>query len=154
MGMPGMRGGSPSKNEIGNRYTRLTVVAVAEQRRHRAAWVCECECGAQVIVTGTDLRLGQVQSCGCMRVDAMRRAHRLNVKEIVTYDGAHTRVRRGRGKAADNPCVDCGLPAFQWSYDHSDPNELRSKDGPYSTDPTRYFPRCEPCHRVYDKAFK
>lgn len=33
----------------------------------KAYWICRCECGKETVVRGTDLRLGKVKSCGCLR---------------------------------------------------------------------------------------
>ena len=54
------------KNEIGNVYGKLTVIARAENTRDgRSRWLCECECGKQITVLGTNLRKGNTKSCGC-----------------------------------------------------------------------------------------
>lgn len=74
----------------------------------------------------------------------------------LTYQGAHSRVRRMRGRASRRACVDCSQPAAQWSYDHADldelvePAELGGKR--YSAKPERYQPRCCSCHALFDKA--
>ena len=45
------------KNEIGNKYGRLTVLERAENnKRGSAQWLCECECGNTGIFLGTRLR--------------------------------------------------------------------------------------------------
>lgn len=55
------------KNEIGNKYGKLTVIAPTEERiRKRVCWICECECGNQITVIGTDLRTGRKLDCGCV----------------------------------------------------------------------------------------
>lgn len=75
-----------------------------------------------------------------------------------SYDGAHARVRRSRGKASDYACVDCGAGAQDWSYDHGDPGELLGAPGSkysgiaYSLNPDHYQPRCKACHITFDKA--
>ena len=59
------------KNEIGNRYGKLTVLSRAEDKRHgEAAWLCQCDCGNTCIVAGTHLRNGSVQSCGCKKYES------------------------------------------------------------------------------------
>ena len=55
------------KNEIGNRYGKLTVLRQAASRNHRAYWVCQCDCGNLCEISGTNLRLGQT-SCGCNQI--------------------------------------------------------------------------------------
>lgn len=59
------------KNEIGNRYGRLTVVGFAEIRidgKHsrRAYWTCLCDCGKTTVVSGSVLRAGTTVSCRCL----------------------------------------------------------------------------------------
>lgn len=56
----------PLKNEIGNTYGYLTVIARAENTKEgRAQWLCQCKCGNQVVVLGKHLRSGNTKSCGC-----------------------------------------------------------------------------------------
>ena len=55
------------KDEIGHKYGKLTVLQRAANRGHRAYWVCQCECGNIVEISGTNLRQGQ-QSCGCGQI--------------------------------------------------------------------------------------
>lgn len=54
------------KNILHQTFGRLTVRAYAGMNGHRAAWACDCECGVQVVVTGSDLRSGNTRSCGCL----------------------------------------------------------------------------------------
>jgi len=57
-------------DEIGNKYGRLTVIARNGSDSHNlATWLCQCECGNQSIVRGTNLRRGHTKSCGCLRKD-------------------------------------------------------------------------------------
>lgn len=54
------------KNEIGNTYGYLTVIARTENSKEgRAMWLCKCKCGNEVIVLGKHLRSGNTKSCGC-----------------------------------------------------------------------------------------
>lgn len=55
------------KDEIGHKYGKLTVLQRAANRGHRAYWICQCECGNIVEISGTNLRQGQ-QSCGCGQI--------------------------------------------------------------------------------------
>jgi hypothetical protein len=63
---------APAKNEIGNAYGRLRVVAKAPIVKGGARWVCECECGKSSVVVGTLLRNGTTRSCGCLARDKSR----------------------------------------------------------------------------------
>ena len=56
-----------TKNEIGNRYGKLVVIEMDNQRgnRNHIQWICKCDCGNIKSVYGADLRSGNTQSCGC-----------------------------------------------------------------------------------------
>ena len=67
------------KNEAGNRYGRLLVIAQAEHMSIGgiliASWLCLCDCGKTCVRTGGALRSGIAKSCGCLRHDvAVERA--------------------------------------------------------------------------------
>lgn len=55
------------KNEIGNTYGRLCVLALAKSKHKGARWSCQCSCGNITIVKGIDLRRKHVKSCGCLQ---------------------------------------------------------------------------------------
>jgi hypothetical protein len=66
---------------------------------------------------------------------------------VSSYTTAHCRVYRARGRAEDQRCVDCNGQACQWSYDHTDPDELvecrtSTFAASYSLNPEYYSPRC------------
>lgn len=119
---------------------RFGLLAVKERDGARN-WTCRCDCGTTTSVRASSLTSGTTRSCG-----RHRRA------ENVGYSGMHLRLRRDYGPASQYPCVDCLGEAAQWSYSHEDPDELRSPDGPYSTDVWYYAPRCVPCHKAMDLA--
>lgn len=49
----------------GQQYGHLTVLEPAENIGKRTAWLCQCDCGRQVVVKTNRLRGGNIQSCGC-----------------------------------------------------------------------------------------
>lgn len=51
----------------GQSFGRLKVMGFAFRRDRRAHWLCDCECGGQVISPGNNLRAGNTASCGCLR---------------------------------------------------------------------------------------
>lgn len=56
-------------DETGNRYGRLLVIAKDEElsiKKHRAQWLCKCDCGNYKIVSSKCLRDGKTRSCGCI----------------------------------------------------------------------------------------
>lgn len=50
------------------KFARLTVVSFAGFKNKHAHWNCECECGEQVVIDGTELKNGHTKSCGCIRL--------------------------------------------------------------------------------------
>ena len=59
-------------DEVGNKYGRLTVLSrVGSNKANRALWLCQCDCGEQVIVIGKNLRSGNTCSCGCIKKELM-----------------------------------------------------------------------------------
>lgn len=60
------------KDESGNAYGKLTVMAFNGVRGRNARWLCRCECGNTAIVAGTDLRRKSTASCGCLSARAGR----------------------------------------------------------------------------------
>jgi len=72
----------------------------------------------------------------------------------VSYSGMHTRIRCAYGPAADHPCVDCGQPGAEWSYDYRDPEPKSEVVGRrrlvYSVKVEHYQSRCHSCHVTFD----
>ena len=58
----------------GRTFGRLKVVARAGSKRRPnrtdAQWLCECKCGAEIVVLGLNLLHHNTQSCGCIRREA------------------------------------------------------------------------------------
>ena len=58
-----------------------------------------------------------------------------------TKQAAHIRLGKIRGKASGQTCVDCNLPALDWSQKHATSGLDLLND---------YEPRCRICYRLYD----
>lgn len=56
------------------RFGRLTAIRVVKVAGKRRSWLCECDCGAKVILETGRLTGGNTRSCGCLRSDLMREA--------------------------------------------------------------------------------
>ena len=51
----------------GQRFGRLVVLERAESApNHKTQWLCQCDCGSQVIVRSDSLLSGRTLSCGCL----------------------------------------------------------------------------------------
>ena len=69
------------------------------------------------------------------------------------YGAVHKRLRKRRGSAAALLCVDCGLPADQWSWSGVGDVLTQVWNGKrvrYSLDLDTYEPRCRRCHALFD----
>jgi hypothetical protein len=62
-----IRKGKIKKDRKGERYGRWTVMSFYEFRNRVAFWLCKCDCGEEKIVSGSLLRKGESNSCGCLR---------------------------------------------------------------------------------------
>lgn len=74
----------PAKIDLtGRRFGRLVVIDQAPHKRGLVAWNCRCDCGNMTIKTGSDLKSGRCNSCGCIRKE--RNNHYI-------HGDAHTRL--------------------------------------------------------------
>ena len=54
-------------NYIGKKFGRLTVMEKGRTDKHgHIYWVCKCDCGNLKEISGTNLKEGKTQSCGCL----------------------------------------------------------------------------------------
>ena len=69
------------KDITGQKFGRLTVIRRDTETHYgnHAYWVCKCDCGKEHIASGSNLRRGQVTSCGCANVEAARRMGKANL---------------------------------------------------------------------------
>lgn len=73
-------GKEKKKDEVGNRYGRLTVLReYPGPSGTGATWICKCDCGQEVAVLGIRLRYGIVRSCGCLRTMPLEERKRLGL---------------------------------------------------------------------------
>lgn len=72
-------------NEIGNRYGRLVVLADAGAKDGRASWLCQCDCGNQIVVKGKYLRNGDTKSCGCLHSSGQEKISLLLRKNNIPF---------------------------------------------------------------------
>lgn len=54
------------KNISGKRFGRLIALDEFYLKNHKAFWLCECDCGNKVYVSGNALQGGRTKSCGCL----------------------------------------------------------------------------------------
>lgn len=52
----------------GMKFGKLTPIeVVGKNKRRQLMWKCKCDCGNESIICGSEMRLGRVKSCGCIR---------------------------------------------------------------------------------------
>ena len=74
------------KDLTGKHIGKLTVIKRVENNKHgNPQWLCKCDCGNELITTGSNLNKGHVHSCGCI--------HRLDDKIIGKKFGKLTVIR-------------------------------------------------------------
>lgn len=88
------------KNIIGQRFGRLLVYSMSEERGRRGQikWNCLCDCGNKHSVTGESLRSGKSRSCGCLLIES--RKSKLNREEALLrnlYSHIKTRYKKRYG---------------------------------------------------------
>lgn len=64
----------PYKDLTGKRFDRLTVLKrvedyISPKGQRKVQYLCECDCGNQVIVTSSQLTSGKTKSCGCLSIE-------------------------------------------------------------------------------------
>ena len=59
-------------NLTGDKYGRLTVLGETERRGRERAWICRCDCGTEIKATQNNIRSGNTNSCGCLKIDRIK----------------------------------------------------------------------------------
>ena len=103
-----------SKNFIdmtGQKFGKLLVLEkVSSSNTGLAQWKCQCDCGNITIVTGSHLRNGHTQSCGCLQKEVFSK---INIEDITNQRfGKLIALERTKEKKGTNyiwKCIcDCG----------------------------------------------
>lgn len=91
----------------GQKFTRLKVIQEDGKDGHgQYKWLCQCDCGNIVSVTGGHLRNGHTQSCGCLRMEKTKE-HRK------THGKRHTRLYK-IWAGIKTRCLNENVPEFKW----------------------------------------
>lgn len=82
-------------NLIGQRFGQLTVCdrSEAKNKSGETMWLCRCDCGNEKIISGSQLKRGIVQSCGCAVVERNERFAKL---ATVGATASHTPVAENK----------------------------------------------------------
>lgn len=70
---------------VGKKVNRLKVIKFLETRgngkKKRRYWECLCDCGNTVVASTASINFGLVKSCGCLRVEVLRKNNTLPIGE-------------------------------------------------------------------------
>lgn len=126
---------------LGERFGRLVVVKrVPMENTTRKMYLCKCDCGKEIITSGTSLRIGASTSCGCYKVDRTKEVNTkhgkkktrlfkvwLSIKNRCSYtNGIGYKYYGGRGITV----CDEWLHDFQAFYDWSMANGYKEEISP------------------------
>lgn len=74
IGIKPKKGGKMSKKRLdlcGARFGRLVVLSdCGNDSRGHSEWLCQCDCGNQYKVRGSNIAGGQTSSCGCLKAES------------------------------------------------------------------------------------
>ena len=83
---------SAKLNLTDKRFTRLLALSEVGIDAHgQVQWLCQCDCGNQIVVTAVRLRSGNVKSCGCLKRD-IARCRQKNATAAVICDGTSKNI--------------------------------------------------------------
>lgn len=77
---------------IGKKFNRLTVIEKAGKKYGITAYLCRCDCGNEVVLTGSSLTTGNTKSCGCYAKEIQENSERRRKDKMYhLYYGIKTR---------------------------------------------------------------
>ena len=89
----------------GQRFGKITVLHKAENLGVKTAWLCQCDCGQEIVVRTNSLRSGHTRSCGCAGGPQ-------NARQGLTYvDGTCVEILRSKKIQKNNTS---GVPGVTW----------------------------------------
>ena len=86
------------KDLTGKRFGKLTVMGLDHVSRTRGSfWLCQCDCGTEIVVRRDSLTTGNTMSCGCYH-DEYRRTHGMtNTRLFKIWTGMKARCKYDYG---------------------------------------------------------
>ena len=134
----------------GQRFNRLKVLNFDGKTEYgNIKWFCRCDCGNFTIADSSNLRNGNMKSCGCLRKQKLKQMAKTYKNEHhpqwtgdnIENRGAHCWI--SKNKVKPSLCERCNeRPVKELSYKHSKG---------WSRNPEDYEYLCTSCHKLKDK---
>lgn len=70
------------KPDIGKTFGRLTVVGKVKDEKYNNTWEFKCKCGTIKRLSLSTVMNGDTKSCGCLKAEAIKKAHWTGYEEI------------------------------------------------------------------------
>ena len=68
----------------GEKHNRLTVIKKTSKKEHNSyLWLCECDCGHEVMLRKWHITSGNTKSCGCLKNERIAEVGRNNIKDLI-----------------------------------------------------------------------
>jgi hypothetical protein len=81
-----------SSLKIKDKFNRLTVVSYYDTRKGYKRWLCNCDCGNQIVAVGAEIKRGTTKSCGCFVKECLSQRLTFDLKDKVF--GGLTAIKR------------------------------------------------------------
>lgn len=75
------------------------------------------------------------------------------MESVLTYKAMHQKLKRKRGRAAEQTCSACNNQASTWAYMHNCEDELIDDGWAYCPHIEHYSAMCMPCHMKLDESY-
>lgn len=97
---------------IGQRFGKLVVTEQAEStEKGQRRWVCQCDCGSQRVVLGSNLKRGTTVSCGCKKYKDLTGQH---IGSLTVLERSDLYGTRGKRRVQLWKCqCDCGAITYK-----------------------------------------
>lgn len=97
--------GRKTEDIAGRKFGRLTVQKRAGTAKDRhVTWLCRCDCGNMTTATGSRLRSGETQSCGCLNKE-------INRDKVKTHGMTKSRLY-GEWRGMKERCTRASHPSY------------------------------------------